>query len=663
MPSRIVRRPWSRAAALALALSLTAASTARADTPPSFARLVERERPMWLKLRGALPEPESPSQPPYGPPVHPPPLDGHIDLVHQAMDATLDPTTGVASATYVIQFAGMGAATSKVGLVIDPGIDVSSVSSPSSTATFTSQAAGAYRVVEITLGTPLADGEVAEVTVTMGGTLACSDASLCTNSPSFAHYTRASLFPYLYDPTLGQEPVLDLATHEVTLHVPESAHVVMTGELQEETVASGTRTARWAIGAPFSKDLGFYAFVGDIGTLDVPDRPTPTFCVFEPPESDVDVQRRDWSKGALELVESMAGRPLPFDKTLSLVRLPAAYDDPGTATYAMTLLSEVYADAGDLLHEETWAHENAHLFWGILVPELSYFESRLLSEGLATFTEVDYTFPRHFADMDRDAYLAMRYGAVGLDLRLSEEGQKVPPILLSGAEADGSVFDDYDVYVRWAYLATAALLDHLRVTVGDEGFDAGLALYVDACFEVGCGVPDLENAMEQSTGLDLAPFFARWVTARERTPVTVSFVPNGSGADVTLDKPDGEPMTLVLDLTLESGETKHVPAALEGPSTSLALGQAGGVRAVRVNPRHQVFVDARSALASDQDGDGEADGLDVLECARFVGAEFEPGLSLWQLAPPYDPACDRDGNGRVDQADIDIITSGFGTVR
>jgi hypothetical protein len=77
-----------------------------------------------------------------------------------------------------------------------------------------------------------------------------------------------------------------------------------------------------------------------------------------------------------------------------------------------------------------------------------------------------------------------------------------------------------------------------------------------------------------------------------------------------------------------------------------------------------VFVDARSRVPGDVDGDGETDGLDVLACARFVGRSYEEGsLALWDLAPPYDPACDRDDDGRVDEADLASVTDAFGAAR
>src|SRR4029077_13615629 len=146
----------------------------------------------------------------------------------------------------------------------------------------------------------------------------------------------------------------------------------------------------------------------------------------------VDERLASWSQPALSWVEQMTGGALPFSRSLTLVRLPANVGDPGTATYGMTLLSDSYARAGELLHEETWAHENTHLFWGIVVPETSSDESRMMSEGLAVLAELDYTWSHHFASMDRDTYLARRFIPIGLDLRT--QGQGIPSVQLRAGE-------------------------------------------------------------------------------------------------------------------------------------------------------------------------------------------------------------------------------------
>ena len=39
-----------------------------------------------------------------------------------------------------------------------------------------------------------------------------------------------------------------------------------------------------------------------------------------------------------------------------------------------------------------------------------------MSEGLATLSEIDYTWGRHFANVDRDTYLARRFVPIDEDV-------------------------------------------------------------------------------------------------------------------------------------------------------------------------------------------------------------------------------------------------------
>jgi hypothetical protein len=393
----------------------------------------------------------------------------------------------------------------------------------------------------------------------------------------------------------------------------------------------------------------------------VPGRSVQTTFVFPNPELPVDERLVSWSGGVLDFVEQLGGR-LPFERSLTLVRLPANVGDPGTATFGMTLLSDAYARFGDVVHEETWAHENSHLFWGIVVPEASSAESRLLTEGLATLSQIDFTWARHFASTDRDAYLARRFLPIGIDLRA--HGDALPPVVLRDGEAPPDSLDAA-LYTRWAYEKTASMLDHLRVTVGDEAFARGLAGYVARCSYVGCRPSDLREVLEQATGDDLQPFFARWALGSSRPAVTIAFEPTASGADLELTKGDADPMTLELWLRLDDGQRVKRRVELRGRTTRLHVATGARVRSVTTSPRHDVLVDARSACEGDLDFDGEADGLDLLRCTPLVGTSSQPAsaIGLWNLDERFDPRCDRNGDGTIDDDDLAALAASFGTFR
>src|SRR5690606_6960022 len=103
-----------------------------------------------------------------------------------------------------------------------------------------------------------------------------------------------------------------------------------------------TKVSRWSIDKPLSRMVGLYALVGDLGRKQVIGRSVPTTFFHPSPETDVDRSLVAWSGPALDFVERVSGERLPFERSLSLVRLPKSLGDPGTATFGMTLLSDSY---------------------------------------------------------------------------------------------------------------------------------------------------------------------------------------------------------------------------------------------------------------------------------------------------------------------------------
>jgi hypothetical protein len=595
---------------------------------------------------------------------------GALDAQHAKHDIELDPMTGATVATMELRIKASGKALSALGFVMDEGLSVTSVSlTGGRSASFSDEIYSPSRVTNVVFDPGLQPGEETTLTIAYSGTLACGaypegQGVVCTKGKSFSYFAHQSIFPYLYDPQTPYATGLDSLTREIVMRVPEGTDVVATGEFVSDSLdGQGKRVSTWTIDKPLSRSLGMYVFAGKLGLKPVPGRAVPTTLVFPAPEQAVDGRLSSWSSPVLDFVEKSAGTPLPFQKSMSLVRLPSDVGDPGTATFGMTLLSESYSRVGDLMHEETWAHENSHLFWGIVVPELDTLESRLMSEGMATLTEIDYSFARHFSAEDRDLYLARRFVPIGLDIRLLGKG--LPAVHLAPGE---SLPDQYRtaLYTLWAYYKTAATLDHLRVTVGDDVFASGINEYVKRCSFVGCNPDDLKNILTEVSGKDLAPFFSRWVTGTQRPQVVIGFAPTGNdGADVELTKADDKPMTLELWLRLDDGKLVKRRVDLGSRTTNIHLDTPGHVLTVAASPRHDLLVDAVSALDGDLDFDGETDGLDLIKCTRLVGKKYEStgAVGLWNVAETFDPRCDLDGDFDIDEEDIANIASHFGTLR
>lgn len=603
--------------------------------------------------------------PVMGPP-EPAGLRSTLDCLSAEHEVTLDPVSGIVSASMTLRLKATGGPLTAVSVAFDQGLELDSTAASDRSVSAADAIFAPSRIVEMTLDPPLRAGEETTLTLAYAGTLQCSPREsggvACRRDPDFAYFAQSSFFPFVFDPAAPGSVEFDGLTRDVVLHVPAGNDVVMSGQKVSQTEDGGQTTSRYVVDKPLTRTVGMYALVGKLGQKPIATQSGSATLVFPPPGEPIDDALVTWSSSALDFVERSVGEPLPFARGLSLVRLPKALGDPGTATFGMTLLSDSYRRMGDVLYEETWAHENSHLFWGIVVPETNSSESRLMTEGMATLTELEYTFARHFPADDRDEYLARRFVPIGLDLRAHLD---VPSIRVP---LDSALTSDFRgaTYMLWAYYRTAATLDHLRVTLGEDVFARTLAEYRQRCAFVGCSPSALEEIAEKKSGRDLTTFFERWVTASERPRVVIGFEPTAAGANVNLEKDDARPMTLELWVTLMDGTRVKQKVDLQGETTLASLTTNGAVRNVSASPRHDVLVDVRSAVDGDLDFDGEVDGFDALRCTRLVGQSYTSrgATGLFEILDPstaFDPRCDVDDSGTIEDADLARITSAFET--
>jgi hypothetical protein len=182
---------------------------------------------------------------------------------------------------------------------------------------------------------------------------------------------------------------------------------------------------------------------------------------------------------------------------------------------------------------------------------------------------------------------------------------------------------------------------------------------------VGCRPDDFRGVLEETSGKDMKPFFERWVTGSTRPKVSIGFAPVEGGADVELSKADDKPMTLELWLRLDDGQLVKRRVDLGGRTTTVHLDTGAWVRSVSASPRHDVLVDAVSALDGDLDFDGETDGFDLLRCTPLVGKSYKTtsAVGLWNVDEQFDPRCDLNGDLKIDDEDITAIAASFGALR
>lgn len=236
------------------------------------------------------------------------------------------------------------------------------------------------------------------------------------------------------------------------------------------------------------------------------------------------------------------------------------------------------------------------------------------------------------------------------------------------AAAQKVMAGDYQRYAGWAYEKSAATLDLLRVIVGDEAFASAMKDYVKTYAWKGASIDEFRALLEKASGVDLAPVFDRWVTKTSRPELRIGFRKAASGGyEATIDKDDEGDLPLPLTVIDTNGGKKVVRGVAKGTSSTipLQLEPNAEVYAVVPNPRLGVLSKTLSPVTGDVDFDGQADGKDLLACAKAVGTRFEKGgadgtLGLWNLASDFAVQCDLDEDGDVDETDWNAIVSAFG---
>jgi hypothetical protein len=617
--------------------------------------------------RGRLTDLKLPRRADVRPSMKPMAAVGAIDIKATRLDVTLNPNTGAASATLEIDLAAVSS-VAKFGFYVDDGLNVSSISAADTSVTHTTQDYSPYRIVWMSFNPPIAAGTQKTIVAEYGGTLSCKltdGRSQCAVGTSMPYLLEGSLMPSLVDASGQGGYNVWGATRSLTLRLPSGTDVIVTGELAEESDDGTTRVTRWETPG-YQTIAGYLAVMGKFQQTAATGTSIPTSIFGIQSSTTWNTEMADWMQTILPFVDMQAGATLPYEK-LAVIKLPSGTGFPGTAGHAVTLLSEDYGEPGARYFEETLAHENAHQWWGVLVSPTDTLVSRWLTEGLATMAQVDYTALQRIAPADRDAYLARRYREHRVLVRHHTSYETFPPLVVS-APAQAPEFQP--AYTIWAYIRSATVLEHLRVGLGEQAFDNGLRDWAALCKMQRCDTHDFRGVLEAASGQDLAAVFEQLVYEAHYPRLTVSFSQQspmeGNGLRVEVSD-EGVETPLELFAQLENGNIERHRVRLAPGVTSFELPASGRVRSVRPNPRHDALIWSRSAKSGDQDFDGEVDGLDLIQCALAHGRSVDligyAGDGILGVDLAFDPRCDIDENGKIDDADLDFTISAFGSVK
>jgi hypothetical protein len=307
--------------------------------------------------------------------------------------------------------------------------------------------------------------------------------------------------PFWYPQTLFS----DYVTGHLVVDLPDEYEAVSGGERVSERVEGARRVVEYRQDTP-SRYLGLaVGRLRDAGRLT---RGSVTLSGFGMPQTRSEVpELLEQSARILQFFEGLYG-PCPYpvlNVIFSEGLTPGGHSPPG-----MTLISRRALrlkrlsgnDPGDFSDVPGFflAHELAHQWWGHGVSPANYRE-RWLSEAQAHYAAAlwvkhaqgDKAFRRVLERMTDWALRESDKGPVGLGQRL------------------GHVEGDSRIYRAIVYDKGAAILNMLRLLIGDEAFFGGLRRFQERHRFQLATTDDLRRAWEAVAGRDLSAYFAQWV--------------------------------------------------------------------------------------------------------------------------------------------------------
>jgi aminopeptidase N len=286
-------------------------------------------------------------------------------------------------------------------------------------------------------------------------------------------------------------------TFDISLTVPRGHEAVANGRLLETRNAADGVAMRWSLDVPApSYVLGFAAgpfreAVERAGGIELR--------YLGPQSFSAKQLRRIFAdtRGMLEFFERVSGVPYPH-RTYTQVLLE---NGSGQEMAGFSVMGTAYGERVLEDPRNVWlgAHELAHQWWGNGVTNESW-NHFWLNEGIGTFMTAAYLEHR----FGRDAYLE-QIDAARLKYEALRDAGKDHSLVFDGWTSPTSD-DRSTVYDKGAYV-----LHRLREDVGEAAFWAGLRRYTEANWGRSVSTRDLQEAMEEASGRDLAGFFARWV--------------------------------------------------------------------------------------------------------------------------------------------------------
>jgi aminopeptidase N len=286
------------------------------------------------------------------------------------------------------------------------------------------------------------------------------------------------------------DTLLDKATFELQVTVPQEWQVVSNGLRVRDTVDGPNRTVAWTSQYP---SLGYLTTVA-IDHFDFLEQRrangTPLISAFAPAAAAAeDLESR--LPEVLDFLESLYG-PYPFESAGGI------HVDTDLHFSLETQTRPIYAPWADL---NTVVHENTHQWWGDSM-SVRQWSDICLNECFASYT-ADYLWPERKEGKDIDAAYRQTLAKYHDDPKFWEI-----PLQNPGA---GREFTS--VYYRGPLFLHA-----LRHLIGDPVFFPAVAQFVQSHAYGNASMPEFRQFMQSKTTADLSGFFTAWLDRTDPPP-------------------------------------------------------------------------------------------------------------------------------------------------
>jgi aminopeptidase N len=343
----------------------------------------------------------------------------------------------------------------------------------------------------------------------------------------------------------------DKATSEFLVTAPARYQVISNGLLQEERdIENGRRLTHWKQSVPIA------SWLNAIGVAEFASHHV-GLVKGVPLESWVYPQDREKVAAALEsparrAVEFYSERvgPYPFEK---LANVQAAGINGGMEVASAIFYGERAVLGRDI--DSLVAHEIAHQWFGDSVTERDW-DDIWLSEGFATYFAL--LFLEH--DRGRDAFVK---GLTRSRDAIFTTEKRNPEL----AVVHHNLADTRKILNGLVYQKGGWTLHMLRKLVGTEAFWNGIRDYYHRHRDSSVSTDDFRQAMEASSGKELAWFFDQWLK-RPGSPViegSWQYHSDAKRLDIDLAQAQpGEPFRLAIEIGVKvEGSTEPSIEALE----------------------------------------------------------------------------------------------------